>query len=221
MRILLNGDSNVAGAELKDKSLSLGVQFAKLVGSNDILNISFSGASNDAIYDSTMEILKDQTFDFVLIGWTEMSRVQWFMDDVGKGYLWEIYNFDKGKLIPEKYAARLKHWQENMQKSGPYHESLSRYWHEKIFNLHCFMEHRKVPHLFFNAFHPFRIHEQEFQLDWNEKFFYPYSWKDTYVEWCRSQGYNEITQGFCHFEETGQLAWAERLYSFVKEKSIV
>ena len=38
-----------------------------------------------------------------------------------------------------------------------------------------------------------------------------------YVTWCEAQGFNQITPGFYHFEESGHRAWAEKIISMVEK----
>jgi hypothetical protein len=221
MKILTNGDSNMSGAELPSKSLSIGAQLTEMLGGEEI-NLAMTGASNDRIYDTTINYLKDNTVEFVVIGWTEMSRVQWFLVDRYHGGGWyEINNLGVGRDVPAEYNDRYHHWKKFMADNNEFHKTMSFYWHERIFNLHVWLNYKKIPHLFFNAFHPFSITDVTYQLDWNNSYFDPYNWKNTYVTWCADQGFKEITPGHYHYEPAGQRAWAELLNKYITEHQLI
>ena len=220
MNILLNGDSNMSGEELRNKEDSIGSQLCKMLNGTET-NLALSGASNDYIYDSTIEYLKTNTPDLIVIGWTEMARVQWYLETEGEGAFWEINNLRVGRPVPPEYQGRYDHWCKWMQKTEYYHNTMSFYWHEKIYNLHSILRYKKIPHVFFNAFHSFKIYEPQWQLAWHNSFIGPYDWPSTYVNWCTDQGYKEITPGFHHYEPAGQRAWAERIYNHIIDNKII
>lgn len=215
MKILLNGDSNMCGEELEDRGLGIAPQLCNLLGGESI-NLSLSGSSNDRIYDTTIEYIKNNPApDFIVIGWSEYARVQWFLTDLGYPEWLEINNLGIGKREPpHEYNKRLEHWHE-VSHNLEYRTGMSLYWHEKIYNLHKYLEHLSIPHLFFHAFHDFKVHRQEFQLRWNKRFLHPYSWDDTYIHWCATKGYKEITPGWYHYEPAGQRAWAEHIFNYI------
>ena len=220
MKILINGDSNMCGEELEDRSLGIGSQLCEILG-GEMVNLAISGSSNDRIYDSTLEyIYKNPAPDLIVIGWSEMARVQWFMTDVEPAGFVEINNLGVGRReYPPEYENRLKHWHavaDNLDNRA----ALSYYWHERIYNLHKLLEYRKIPHVFFHAFHDFKIHYTQNQLNWSNRFMEPYNWDNTYTHWCANNGYKEITPGWYHYEPAGQRAWAERVAAYIKEHNL-
>jgi hypothetical protein len=221
MKILLNGDSNMCGEELEDRSLGIAPQLCNLLGYEGI-NLSLSGSSNDRIYDTTMDYIKNNPApDLIVIGWSEYARVQWFLTDQGYPEWLEINNLGVGKREPPaEYNLRLQHWHQTAD-NFEYRLGLTLYWHQRIYNLHKYLEYLKIPHVFFNAFHDFKVNQIEFQLDWNNKFMNPYDQDNTYVQWCTKQGYQEITPGWYHYEPAGQRAWAEKLHAYIKDQNIV
>lgn len=222
MKILVNGDSNMCGEELEDRSLGISSQVAQILGA-DINNISLSGSSNDRIYNSTMDyVLNQPKPNLVLIGWSEMCRVQWFLDDIDPvGEFVEINNLGVGRReYPEQYARRLERWHE-ISNNLEFRTHLSHYWHERIYNLHKFLQSRGIKHLFFHSFHDFKVTDTNDQLDWANCFMDPYNWDNTYVHWCADQGYKEITPGWYHYEPAGQRAWAERIVDYIKQHNII
>jgi hypothetical protein len=222
MRILVNGDSNMCGEELEDCSLGISSQIAQILGA-EINNLSVSGSSNDRIYDSTTNYIQTQPRpDLVLIGWSEMCRVQWFLDDVHSfGEFVEINNLGVGRReYPDKYTRRLERWHE-ISNNLEFRTHLSYYWHERIYNLHKFLQSRYIKHLFFHSFHDFKIYDVKDQLNWNNCFMDPYNGDNTYTQWCAKLGYKEITPGWYHYEPAGQRAWAERVVDHIRKYKII
>ena len=221
MKILFNGDSNMCGEELDDRSQGIAPQLSSMLGMQEI-NLSLSGSSNDRIYDTTMSYVQTQTApDLIVIGWSEYARVQWFVTDKGRPEWIEINNLGIGRRTPPaEYLMRLEHWQESTL-NLEYRTGLSLYWHERIYNLHKYLEHLHIPHVFFHAFHDFKMHHTQYHLNWNNRFMNPYNQDLTYVHWCARNNYKEITPGWFHYEPAAQHAWAERVANHIKRYKII
>ena len=236
MKILLNGDSNMSGEELEDCSLSMGSQLCQILGGEEI-NLALSGASNDRIYNTTLEYInKNPAPNLIVIGWTEMCRVQWFLTNQDASFAQtnqtpgfvEINSLGIGsREYPSEYDNRLKHWF-TVANNKDYRDALSFYWHERIYNLHKLLEFQKIPHIFFHAFHNFRIHDQMNQLNWSNRFMEPYTWCFTneivnfsYIYWCERNDYKQITPGWFHYEPAAQRAWAERLAIHIQKHNLM
>ena len=236
MKILLNGDSNMSGEELEDCSLSMGSQLCQILGGEEI-NLALTGASNDRIYDTTLEYInKNPAPNLIVIGWTEMCRVQWFLTNQDASFAQtnqtpgfvEINSLGIGsREYPSEYDNRLKHWF-TVANNTDYRDALSFYWHERIYNLHKLLEFQKIPHIFFHAFHNFKIHDQMNQLNWSNRFMEPYTWCFTneivnfsYIYWCERNDYKQITPGWFHYEPAAQRAWAERLAIHIQKHNLM
>jgi hypothetical protein len=83
------------------------------------------------------------------------------------------------------------------------------------------LEYKNIPHLFFNAFDEFILPEQTHRLDWSNRFMSPYSKDLIYTEWCARQGYQEITPGWCHYESSAHVQWADVMYRHIKNHNIL
>ena len=117
MHILFNGDSNMSGEELTNRDQCMA---SVIAGHFDaaVTNLAVSGASNDLIYNSTLEYLKTNPApDLVVIGWTEHGREQWYFD----GEFHEINQLDVGQRIPEQFRRRYQFWKNHIQKEGEWH----------------------------------------------------------------------------------------------------
>lgn len=220
MNILCNGDSNMCGTELTDISQGIAPQICNILKGTEI-NLAVAGASNDRIYDTTYQYLQNNTApDLVVIGWSEFSRVQWFVNDNGVGKFYEINSIGVGDALPNMYQRRQNHWTKTVCNNQNYRRALSLYWHERIFNLHSYLEYLKIPHVFFNAFHAFSVPDTESQLEWNNTYLDPYDFELTYVNYSARQGYNEITPGQYHYEAAAQVKWAERVSNYVRQHGL-
>lgn len=221
-RILFNGDSNVAGSELASPSTQgMAARLSEKCLATHVINLASDGASNDLIYDSTIKFLENNNNlrpQLVVIGWTEAHRVQWYLRDQWNHYrLWEINHLGVGIPVPEEYQKRYQHWVEHVQRDGMWQVALSSYWHNKIYNLHCMLKEKEIAHIFFNAFSGFKIQSQaDYSLPWGGAFYHPYDDANSYIGYCQSQNYQEITPGWLHFPAQAHEEWAEKLFMHMK-----
>lgn len=219
----------MSGAELHDPSQGMaGRLFYKLTNGSrcyTFSNLAKDGASNDNIYDTTVKYLEDPANpipDLVVIGWSQFNRIQWFLvDKWNKGQFWEINNIGVGIPIPDAYQERYQHWSKHVERDGHWHLVQSSYWHNKIFNLHALLDFKRIPHLFFNAFDHFVLHEKHYHQDWNHRFLSPYDDSLIYTKWCARQGYEEITPGWQHYDEHAHDQWADIMFNHIKEHKII
>lgn len=184
------------------------------------LNQSLMGCGNDRIYDTTVRWLENNTADLVVIGWSEFVRIQWYLD----GRMWEINELGVGEPVPAAYQKRYEQWCHDSRNNGWYDMQARVYWHNKIYNLHKMLEHKNIAHLFFNAFTHFKFpvaDETEYHLDWNRRYFEPYTADMTYVQHCLKQNYQQVTPGYYHFEARGQDHWAQILYDYIQQNNIL
>ena len=217
MHILFNGDSNMNGEELENKDLSMAGVITKFYNWPTSTNLAVSGASNDLIYDSTLQYLKTNPApDLVVVGWTEHGREQWYFENE----FHEINQLDVGKRIPEEFRQRYQFWKCHIQQDPDWHRIMGLYWHNKIYNLHMWLYERKIPHLFFSTFNSFVIPNQKEHLDWHGNFFNPYNQSYCYTSWCVEHEYAEITPGWQHYNENAHAAWANILIEYMNTHSI-
>lgn len=228
MLIYFNGDSNVAGAELIESTHGMANRLTEMFNQRYLakfINDATPGASNDLIYETTIDFLKNPDNpkpDLIVIGWTEFNRIQWFLvDEWNKGRLWEINQIGAGIQVPEEYKERYQHWKNHVESDGHWQLVQSTYWHNKIYNLHCMLDFQKIPHLFFNAFNYFVLPHYQHQLNWNNTFLSPYNNSLIYTEWCKQNGYQEITPGLMHFDDRAHTQWAKLMYSHIKQHNIL
>jgi hypothetical protein len=217
MNLYMNGDSNMAGTEVaKQDSIPYHVQQTLQV--ENVTNHALAGASNDRIYDTTWEYLKDNQPDFVLIGWSDAGRIQ--MLDHRTGNKIELNGLRVGG-VPEEWEGMFNLLKEKMTVPSDYSRMQSFYWHYKIFNLHNYLIYRGIKHLFFSAFDIFTLwplgspDHFHYHLNWQNNFYKPYT--TAYVPWCLQNGYKQQTEGRYHFEPRAQKAWSDLLCTHIKE----
>lgn len=220
MKILFNGDSNMAGTEVGENE-SIPYYLHQLIDSTaSTTNLAFPGASNDYIYNTTVEHIKGNNPDLVIIGWSDPGRVQWY--DTDENQLVEMNWLGvTGTPRTEQHEQAIQTLADLMGPSSEYPQYLSLYWHIRIQNLHRMLSSKNIPHLFFNAFELFLAlkNKPEHQVDWGHSYISPYN--GSYTQWCTDQGYEEVTPGFLHFKAPGQRAWAEKLYSHMAEHDLI
>jgi hypothetical protein len=216
MLIYFNGDSNVAGEELPQGQPSMAEVIGQHYGAA-IVNHALSGASNDRIYDTTLQYVKENPApDLIIVGWTEHGREQWWLD----GSYHQINTLDIGTRPPESMRRRYQLWKNYIKHDRDWHRVMGIYWHNRVFNLHTMLKEKGIPHMFFNAFFHFHIGEHE-QLDWSGHFYCPYSGNRTYVNWCIERGFPEITPGWLHFPSEAHAAWANELIQAIAQADVL
>ena len=211
MHILFNGDSNMSGEELNNRDQCMAGVITSHFGAT-ATNIAVSGASNDLIYNSTLDYIRNNPApDLVVIGWTEHGREQWYFD----GEFHEINQLDVGQRIPEQFRRRYQFWKNHIQKEGEWHRVMGYYWHNKIYNLHLMLQEKHIPHLFFNAFNAFQVADLGEQLNWDSAFFHPYHQNLCYINYCVEHEFKEITPGWQHYDHVAHEAWGNTMIDYM------
>jgi hypothetical protein len=215
MNLYVNGDSNMAGAEVAADEM-IATHIAKFVGAANVTNQALNGASNDYIYDTTIDYLRDNDPDLVIIGWSDTGRMQITRSSDNKKFQFNALsvgmdNFDSS------FQSFNNTFSELLQIGSDYSIQQCYYWHYKIFNLHNYLVYRGIKHLFFNAFEMFTLEpmDKKYHLDWGNSYYEPY--KTAYVPWCLNNNYRQQTKGQYHFEPAAQKAWADKLCKHLSE----
>ena len=226
MKILFNGDSNMAGTEVgatESVPYHLNELIQSRVGVTEYTNLALAGASNDYIYDTTVEYLQDSNPDLIIIGWSDAGRMQWFNKATGtmmEMNALEVHKYDKENKNNDEYFRRSGLLKEKMHHTSDYARETALYWHNKIFNLHQMLDYKGIKHLFFSAFPMFnpRTIFPEYALNWEQGYYKPY--EVSYIIWCTQNNYKQVTDGWWHFEPAGQRAWAEELFRYMGPRHI-
>ena len=202
----------MSGAEVP-RQQSIPYVLAELLGVSEYTNWSVAGCSNDRIYETTMQYLQTNTPDMVVIGWTESHRIQWVDADTG-----QLLEINADAISDQPYTiqqtVRATAIRDLMVLNSPYGRYQSIYWHNKIFNLHLMLKHRRIPHLFFSAIDLFLPVEQEYHFDWESNYFSPYY--ESYRAWAMNNHKEEVTPGRYHYVGSAQIEWAHMLFEHMQ-----
>lgn len=245
MKIYFNGDSHTCGAELRDpKETAYSYRIANKLNATVMDNPAVGGAGNDRILRLTNNFLdnceKTMNFpDLVIIGWSETSRFDWFVNGRYRTYgsgedglLAEL-----GRTIdPVRAEYHEKHLTSLLTLLGAV-----RYQHNQMFDLHLRLKHLKIKHLFFNAVHSFNnllsnphykgilsaIHyETEMNestklpaLDWEGSFWKPYEHNGSFLAWGEVRDFH-ITPYF-HLEAAAHDTFSDELIDYMRVQNII
>lgn len=234
MKIFFNGDSHTSGSELYYPTQdAYSYKLAKMLGADQVVNVAIGGASNDRILRTTEQYLKECEVnndypDFIVIGWTESCRNDWYIDG-------SYYSTFSQELVPDETykinEERAKyHWETWRQPEN--RNIMAKYYNDRIFDFHKHLEFLKIPHLFFLGVCSFDYeiskirfpHSPDydnyvFQYDWDGCFWKPYEVDGSFMDWGRANDY-EITP-YNHLKEQGHHDFAHILYDYINENSLL
>ena len=209
MNIFFNGDSHTCGSELYyPKQDTYSYRLATLLNANVASNLSVGGASNDYIIDTTEQYLRECeklcTYpDLIVIGWSECRRYDWFYEGRYLSMGSTEFPPDTAKnLNSDRYQ-----YDYTSMRDPIILYAMTKYFHNRIYNLHQKLESLNIPHLFFMGVHsfyePIDINEdflpkhykeqpnhKLIHFDWNNKFWNPYeNTNGAFLSWGKNKGY--------------------------------
>ena len=206
MILYVNGDSHSAGHDAGGINASYGFHlstFLKLQFRCD----ATAGCSNKTILRTTEQYLRNNKPDFVIIGWTTWEREEWTHNNQC------VYVTSSGlDSVPEELQTRYKHWVIDSVKPEIQKQKELR-WHKRIYDFHCQLLDKKLPHLFFNCYSYFH-HVKYWNLpkyDWHDYYINPYEQNFTYYYWLENKGFKPSNPKFYHYGPDAHRAWAEFL----------
>ncbi len=234
MKIFINGDSHTSGSELYyPKQDAYSYKLAELLSMEVVSNPAIGGASNDRILRTTLDYLKDCEAnnsypDFILIGWSESCRTDWFYDGDYKSTFSEEFSPNKTNEV-NSFRANY-HW--DTYRQPEIRSALTKYFHERMYDLHLHLNHLKIPHLFFMGVYPLptELDCPDFSLlpnfdnsiieyDWNNRFWKVYDIEGSFLTWGRNQGY-EVTK-WSHLKEDAHEHFAQVLYKHILDNNLL
>ena len=212
MILYVNGDSHSAGSGISDNKKI----YASILAEHynlSLINDANAGASNARIIRITKEFLdKNIPVSLVVIGWSTWEREEW--NHGGKFY--NINSSGIGRL-PNELTDQYKHWV-SLQ-TPEVLNAKSTEWHKKIYDFHCELIEREIPHLFFNCMYNFFNVSNDEKLNWNLQYIHPYNNNYSYYWYLAQQGYT--ADNWYHFGADGHQAWANFLISYIKENNLL
>ena len=207
MILYVNGDSHSEAKGIDNKS------FAQLLAKHynfTLQNQAQGGSSNDRILRTTKDFLKNNQPDLVVIGWSTWEREEWKYDN-------QYYDINSSghNVLPTQLIEKYKQWV--AQQTADTTDDKSRQLHEKIYNLHKVLEHRNIPHVFFNCMYNFFSIKQ--QYNWNNCFVDPYINESSYFWYLKNRGFQP--DSWYHYNADGHCAWAEFLINYINSNKIL
>jgi hypothetical protein len=233
MILYVNGDSHTAGAEAVNTcsfsdddhqykylgrsphpdnlAVSWGKKLSELVKMSFYCNAE-SGASNYRIERTTRKWIEDYTGEvkdiFVIIGWSTWEREEWLIDDV-----YYQVNASGVDTVPSDYVNKYKEYVVNVNWIEKTKE-----WHDKIWELHIWLEEQNIKHVFFNCNNDLnKIKEKK---DWGVTYIDPYTWQEgTYDVYLKTRGHHPVS-GY-HYDATGHADWAKFLLKYIVKNNLL
>ena len=250
LRVYLNGDSQTCGSDLplrhtgssyasyaEDAVCSYAVHLVHRLHGEVIANPAVGGASNERILRTTNQMLDDcernnEPYpDFMVIGWSEWSRYDWFHN--GKlctaGSMEDGFSIDD--LLHNPIHSKRLQWQK--RELGGNISSLGQinYQYNQMFNLHCRLEYLKIPHLFLNAhagfYDEYGVEHRDntlavglVNLGWANCFWNVFKRQDaSFTSWAGKRGYKSLP-GW-HYEHQAHLDFSKVMYDYIQEHDLL
>jgi len=209
MILYANGDSHSHGVGVKNQSKT----FASLLARSfcfDLINSARNGASNDGIIRTTRNYIVNNRPDLVIIGWSTWEREEW--EHQGQYYNVNSSGHDQ---LPEPLVTKYKQWV--IEQTPETLVEKSQQIHERIYKLHCELEKKQIPHVFFNCMYNF--FEITNQRNWNHSYIGPYDNDSSYYWYLKKR--NFTSDDWYHFGEEGHHAWADFLIKYIEDNKIL
>jgi hypothetical protein len=152
--IYCNGCSFTEGYNLHNPQLAWPYQLGKVLN-QDVISLAIGGGSNDRIYRTTVEFCNLQTPDYVIIGWTSLSRNE--------------LTHNSGTYLRLAPNCKLPDEHELSDNLDTVHQFWSRYLLNEYINFRNLLHHilhlqdyfkiKKIPYKFFTALPPNYLYE--------------------------------------------------------------
>lgn len=233
MVIYTNGDSHTAGAEAvnpyafanDDPQLfymgrqphpdNAQVAWPRVLGDMikmPVHNNAESASSNARIMRTTREWLDTTTHRdvFAIIQWSTWERKEWLHQD-------EYYQVTASGTddVPEELRQQ---YQEFIANSDWHDEA--RQAHEDIWQFHCELNSRQIPHLFFNGNWAFDLAYIQ-PRDWENCYIGPYDQSLCYSQWLKDNRFETVAPNSYHFGNKAHASWARFVLQYIVNNNLV
>jgi len=243
LAIYLNGDSQTIGTDLPDYADddghfigSYALHLCELLGGTCIANPAVGGASNERILRTTNQMLDDcernnEPYpDFIVIGFSEYSRYDWFYNGEYRSAGAELDGLGPDEVWNEKNHQRAEWQLEHLSGEKASYGQISFYYNQ-MYNLHLRLEYLKIPHLFLNAHAGFyddygvehrrnQRAEDLCEFDWDNCFWNVYATEDaSFTSWAGKRGYKDVI-GW-HYEHQAHLDFSKLMHQYIQDNDLV
>jgi hypothetical protein len=238
MILYVNGDSHSAAGEAVNPScfaeddhkyrhlgrrphpINLEVSYGKLL--SDCLSAKLvceaeSASSNDRIIRTTLNYLKTNCPDLVVIGWSTWEREEWLFKET-------YYQVSAGghDRVPMELKEKYQRW---VIDQNEYTRELKMVQtHHKIYQLHQTLLDQNIKHLFFNTYSDFSAikdgrlkpeNRDEVCFEWGDYYISPYEHNMSFYFWLQQQGIKTVNPNSYHYGPDGHKKWAEFLLPYL------
>ena len=244
--MIIAGCSHTAGSEIDgeldsamNRSLSYGNVLAKKLGYRPI-NLAIGGSTNGAIARSVLDWFQNHDITdkevFVLIGWTESTRVDapfqyptWYDKVVGKFADWispSMSNFLHINLSFKGYTEREKDIQEDYQSFIVKRtEFFELYSVNLVLQMQFFLKHLGVKYLMVNTMHMFSESNEQYLKSYfniidNKHYYHAFNNQESFYTKYKDSKYNAYRNPkamYGHHGAEPHRLYAEELYNYITE----
>lgn len=206
--IYANGDSHTAGIGVPVK-----LTFSQIVADHlqcKLVNDAVVGSSNARILRTTKEFLSNHTPKLIVIGWSTWEREEWFYN----GQYYDV-NSSGHSNLPTELVNKYKKWV--VDQTPNVVDQKSSQLHKEIYELHCLLKDKNIPHVFFNCMYNFFSVEDK--KDWKYCYIDPYKNDSSYYWYLKNKGFT--TDDWYHYKQDGHRAWANFLIDHINKYDII
>ena len=215
---------------------SYALHLCELLGGTCIANPAVGGASNERILRTTNQMLDDcernnEPYpDFIVIGFSEYSRYDWFYNGEYRSSGAELDGLGPDEVWNEKNRQRAE-WQLHHLSCDKASYGQISFYYNQMYNLHCRLEYLKIPHLFLNAHAGFyddygvehrrnQRAEDLCEFDWDNCFWNVYATEDaSFTSWAGKRGFKDVT-GW-HYEHQAHLDFSKLMHQYIQDNDLV
>jgi hypothetical protein len=194
-------------------AVSYGKHIADSIGAELICQAS-SGGSNDRIIRTTTDWIKnnpDKLNDtFIILQWTTWEREEWFYQN----RYWQV-NASGIDIVPTELEERYKNYVINVDWTAKTLEA-----HEKIWDMHLYLNSLKIKHLFFNGHSTFSDLRAE-KHNWGKNYIEPYSFDLSYHNWLKINGGTYANPTSYHFDAKSHCIWAQYVLTYINDNNLL
>lgn len=181
----------------------------------DLVCEAQSGSSNDRILRTTRQWVEQhaQLAVLVIVQWSTWEREEWLID--GEYYQVNCSGLDH---VPKAARQRYKEFIATVDWGAK-----TNCWHDQIWQLHLWLDHRCVPHVFFNGNMGFNFHDVEYNRtkNWQCSYINAYDSSLSYDGILKSAGFVPVPPSNYHYDAQGHAFWADYLYDYLASNGMI
>ena len=207
-------DDGRAGIDRRPHPLNLAASWCTHLAQDlgmDLVCDAESASSNNRIARTTREWISanpDQLSNtFMVIQWTTWEREEWYHNGT-----WYQVNASGSDWLPVALRNQYRQFVVDVDWTAK-----TKHAHEQIWALHCELETKHIPHLFYSAHSTFSDIQKHY--NWDKSYLQPYSREHSYYAILQQHGHKPTK--WYHFDAKGHCFWAKYLLQYIKQHNLV